>query len=124
MKYLVLIMIAFASIACESQQEKEAGIEVISPTDFALKMESLDNEILIDVRTPDEWEGGIIEGAVKINFFEEDFNAKIQKLDHSKPVFVYCKKGGRSAKAAKKLEEAGFKTIYDLAGGYDAWSTK
>ena len=46
---------------------------------------------------------------------------KIEKLDKDKPICVYCKKGGRSAKAAKRLKEIGFKKIYDLEGGITNW---
>jgi rhodanese-related sulfurtransferase len=42
-------------------------------------------------------------------------------LDKNKPVLVYCAAGGRSASAAKDLKKAGFKKVYDLEGGYDAW---
>ena len=45
----------------------------------------------------------------------------IQKLDKSKPVVLYCKGGGRSAKCAKKLKDAGFEKIYDLEGGLSKW---
>ena len=48
--------------------------------------------------------------------------AGTEKLDKSKPVFVYCKSGGRSAKASAKLEELGFKTIIQLEGGMMKWT--
>jgi rhodanese-related sulfurtransferase len=77
---------------------------------------------ILDVRTPEEWNGGIIKGAKKINFFDKDFNQQITSLDKTKPIYVYCKSGGRSGKAAKQLEKMGFTTIYNLLGGITAWN--
>jgi rhodanese-related sulfurtransferase len=52
---------------------------------------------------------------------KEDLKGNQKKLDKNKPVLVYCAAGGRSASAAKDLKKAGFKKVYDLEGGYDAW---
>lgn len=76
---------------------------------------------VIDVRTPAELEGGVIEGAANINFQSPTFDAELEKLDKEKPVFVYCQGGVRSASAAKKMKAKGFKEIYDLAGGFSKW---
>lgn len=77
---------------------------------------------LVDVRTPGEWAGGTIPEAQKINFRDSDFLEQMeQSLDKEKPVVLYCAAGGRSAGAAKKLSESGFKTIYDLGVGFRGW---
>jgi len=76
---------------------------------------------LVDVRTPQEWESGTIEGATKINFFDKNFQEQLMKLDKNKPVYVYCATGGRSGKAAKQMEKMGFKKVYNLNGGITAW---
>ncbi len=76
---------------------------------------------LIDVRTPAEYEAGTIEKAVNINIMDADFANQIDKLDKNRPVFLFCKVGGRSVRAATQLEEMGFITIYDMADGYLGW---
>lgn len=77
---------------------------------------------LVDVRTPQEYAKGHIEGAINIDFFEtEVFNKKFEILDKDKPVYIYCHSGGRSNKAAKLLLKMGFIKIFDLKGGYAAW---
>lgn len=82
----------------------------------------LKNDIqIIDVRTPAELEGGLIEGAKNINYQSSSFDAELDKLDRDKPIFVYCQGGVRSAAAAKKMKAKGFKEIYDLAGGFSSW---
>lgn len=79
-----------------------------------------ENIQLVDVRTPEEVAEGKIEGAVNY-IFEKNFKEKIQSLDKTKPVMVYCRSGRRSGICAKTLEEAGFKIIYDIDGGIKAW---
>lgn len=77
--------------------------------------------IILDVRTPKEFSEGHIDGAININYFDKDFADQVAKLDHSKPIYVYCHSGGRSAKAMTIMSGAGFTTIYNLLGGYTAW---
>ena len=76
---------------------------------------------VLDVRTPEEWAEGIIPNAKKMNFHDDDFASQVDHLDKTKPVFVYCKRGGRSASAAEILKEKGFTKVYNLDGGISAW---
>ena len=76
---------------------------------------------VLDVRTAQEVAGGTLPGAVNIDFFAPDFTKQLARLDKTKPVFVYCAVGGRSGKATQQLQQAGFKTIYNLSGGMQAW---
>ena len=59
--------------------------------------------------------------ALNINYYGNNFDKKIDELDKSKPIVVYCKSGGRSSKSALKLVEKGFEQIYNLRGGFDQW---
>ncbi len=76
---------------------------------------------LIDVRTPEEFNSGHLAGAQNLNLQAADFAQKINTLDKTRPVLVYCAVGGRSAKAASQFSKAGFKTVFDLKGGITAW---
>lgn len=77
---------------------------------------------LVDVRTANEFAQGALPGAVNVDFYATDFKEQLRQLDTTQPVFVYCAVGGRSSKAASQCEELGFVTIFDLKGGYKAWS--
>ncbi len=135
-KYISLsicFMLTFAAFSCKGQEQSKAKttteemsatpsgmIHRVGLADFK---EQLSPDVqLVDVRTPQEYEAGYIGHAVNYNINGPDFKAQVEALDKSKPVLVYCKMGGRSAKAAKVLKELGFSTIYDLEGGYSAWS--
>jgi rhodanese-related sulfurtransferase len=77
--------------------------------------------ILLDVRTPQEFNQGHIDGAINIDFMARDFNEQLKQLNTDKPVVVYCRSGRRSGLSSKNLTNIGFKEIYDLKGGTISW---
>jgi len=77
---------------------------------------------LVDVRTAREYKSGRIANAINIDLFRPGhFRLEFEKLDKTKPVFLYCRSGQRSQKAAKKLLKWGFTEVYDLEGGILKW---
>ena len=77
---------------------------------------------LVDVRTPREYKGGHIGKAINIDLFQGgSFRQAIEKLDKNKAVYLYCRSGSRSKKAAQKILDMGFEKVYDLKGGYMHW---
>jgi rhodanese-related sulfurtransferase len=75
--------------------------------------------VFVDVRQPEEWEDGIIPGAVKISLGElED---RLAELDKSKKYIMVCRSGGRSNRASNILLENGFADISNFQGGMMAW---
>ncbi|MGB0405531.1 MAG: rhodanese-like domain-containing protein [Fusobacterium sp.] len=122
--FLGLSLFAMAcvdSVSTSSQGGKQTTIIENVDVDMFKSLIAKNNGQIIDVRTPNEWATGIIKGAYKFNIFEDTFEKNINMLDKKKPVYVYCKSGGRSAKAAKKMKELGFQKIYNLKGGMNAW---
>jgi thioredoxin 1 len=98
--------------------------QVLMNTDqFKDKLGTVKDAQLIDVRTPGEYTEGHLSHAQNIDFKNAAFTENINKLDKSKPVFLYCLVGGRSAEAAKILKENGFNEVYDMQGGYLKWTT-
>ncbi len=116
MRYAILITLLFLfSMGCA--QSKSKPITEFSQNDTK-------SGILIDVRTPEEYSDGHIDNALNINWFDENFQKQFESIDKNETIYVYCKKGGRSAKAAHLLDSLGFKKVIDLEGGYDAYSNK
>ena len=119
-KIISLSLICLLFLSCQGQQTKT--VQTVDVTAFAEKLTATDKAQLLDVRTPEEFSSGHIENATNVNWNGDDFVAKAENYDKSKPVFVYCKVGGRSAQAADKLAELGFKEIYNLDGGIMKWN--
>ena len=96
-------------------------IEILEPEAFK-KAIAEKNVQLVDVRTSLEYKAGHIKDAVNIDFFDRaNFNENFAHFDRAKPIYLYCRSGNRSQRAAKKLVRIGFTEIYDLKGGYKAW---
>ena len=94
--------------------------EDLSAEEFAGRI-GAPNTVILDVRTPAETAGGVIDGAIELNYRAPDFAEKVAALDKDKTYLVYCAAGGRSAKACEIMQDAGFKEVYNLKGGYGAW---
>lgn len=70
--------------------------------------------IIIDVRTPEEFAAGHLDGAMLIDIKDASFDAKIAALDPNAEYIVYCRSGNRSAQAVARMREAGIANITDL----------
>tara|TARA_Y100000589_G_C27188213_1_gene643585 strand:- start:2076 stop:2831 length:756 start_codon:yes stop_codon:yes gene_type:complete len=123
----LFLSITILGISCSNSSSKNVDkiiktniIQHLEASVFEAKL-SKSNGILLDVRTEEEIRQGYIHGASFINLYDENFNQKINFIQKDKPVFVYCKMGGRSAKAAQELLSIGFKEVYNLTGGIQAW---
>ncbi|MGC4039631.1 MAG: thioredoxin domain-containing protein [Flavobacterium sp.] len=119
-KFFSLLLIAFLFTSCQGQTKD--AIKTIDKAAFAEKLKENKNPQLLDVRTPEEYSTGHIGNAANVNWNDDNFIVEAKKLDKTKPVFVYCKVGGRSAQAAAKLAELGFTEIYNLEGGIMKWN--
>jgi len=95
-------------------------LKEITPRELAQKLARGDDFDLIDVREPVEWEIAHIEGARLVPL--STFPGAISELDSSREIVVQCKVGGRSARAADALIAAGFRNVWNLAGGITRWS--
>jgi thioredoxin len=116
---IYLIILSFVILSCNGQTSK--NVTTIEAKAFAEKIAATPNPQILDVRTPEEFASSHIDNAKNIDWLSNDFVTNTAKFDKSKPVFVYCKSGGRSQKAAEKLSELGFTTIYQLDGGILKW---
>ncbi|MDA9107008.1 rhodanese-like domain-containing protein [Flavobacteriaceae bacterium] len=115
-----LIVLLFIPVFCFSQISKNK-YEILEYEIFKNDTQ-LKNILLIDVRTSEEYKEGHIEGAINIDFYQENvFNSYFKKIDNTKPVYIYCRSGNRSRKTSNKLIEMGFVKIYDLKDGYVSW---
>lgn len=122
LKFISLLLLSFLFISCNGQTSN--AVNTIDSKSFAEKLKTNENPQLLDVRTPEEYSVEHIGNAKNVNWNGDDFVAKVNSYDKSKPIFVYCKVGGRSAQAASKLAELGFKEIYNLDGGIMKWNAE
>ena len=101
---------------------QEKTIADLNVQEFLKKYHQTEGAILIDVRTQEEADQGMIDGAIVMDFYSDDFETQVKQLDTSKPYFLYCRSGGRSGEALRIFESLGFQEAYNMLGGYRAYS--
>jgi rhodanese-related sulfurtransferase len=112
---LAACALAFAAAA--------AGPATIEPKALSERIAWADPSLLLlDVRTPEEYAGGHLPGAVNIPHTE--LAARVAELDgaRERDIVVYCRTGSRTAQALEVLGKAGFKRLFHLEGDYVRWS--
>ncbi len=115
-------VLAMTSVQAEDEADKAVEkIDVHAAQEYAAQHE---NAVLLDVRTPAEYNMSHIPGAMNLNVQNDDFESMVAGLDKNKTYLVHCTKNpanGRSARALDTLQELGFKSLFSIEGGYVAW---
>ncbi|MFZ6000697.1 MAG: rhodanese-like domain-containing protein [Bacteroidota bacterium] len=114
--FIMLVILA----ACGGKKEgAETANILLTPQEFQDKFKP--EAVIIDVRTPEEFTSGNLPNSLNIDFKNPEFEQNISLLDKEKTYLVYCASGVRSGKAANLMIEKGFKSVYALDGGLNAW---
>ncbi|MEZ4795862.1 MAG: rhodanese-like domain-containing protein [Flavobacteriaceae bacterium] len=122
-RFIFFLLITSAiNFGCKETTTEES-IKLVTPDEMK-ELSQMDGVQLVDVRTPEEYQEGYIEGFQNIDFLSDTFLQDVEKLDKEKPVIVYCRSGGRSARCSKLMVEKGFKKVYDLDGGISKWKSE
>ena len=119
-RILLIVLVSILTFSCTSSNY---SITPVSQDEFKTLFANDSMLQIVDVRTLEEYNSGFIKGAVLLDVKQDGFLQKaINRLDNSKPVYLYCKSGSRSQKAASELiRSKKFKTIYYLKGGFTEW---
>jgi rhodanese-related sulfurtransferase len=98
-------------------------MEDLAQEEWVEQLANDDNAIVLDVRTEDEVEDGVIENAIHLDIYKgQAFIDALEDLDKSKSYYVYCRSGNRSGQACAIMEEMGFDKAYNLEGGILQWT--
>ena len=108
--FSLLFLISFFAFAQHSEREMFQSVAKINS-----------RSLLIDVRTPAEFKEGHLPNAVNIDWLSPDFNTSFDSIGKRKKIYVYCRSGKRSVKAASRLDSLGFIRVVNLKGGYKAY---
>lgn len=120
MKIRTLIIGAGLLFSAACAKSQQANIQHVQAVEFNELIEKGSGQ-LIDIRTPGEYNSGHIKGAVMIDFYAPTYKNGIDKLDKSKPLYIYCRSGSRSSKSIKLLQELGFTEVVNLRYGIIDW---
>lgn len=123
MKKILTCLLAALGLTTACGQQRSGAAENFENVEVAAFAELIadSNVVILDVRKADEFAEGHIKGAILIDQFQSDFVEQAQaKLPKDKTIAVYCRSGRRSANAAGKLADIGYKCV-NLKGGILAW---
>jgi len=116
-----------AEPAVSAPQDAESagaeGFATVSPQDAAAITDDPPADLVVlDVRTPEEFAEGHLEGAVLVDFYDTDFTEQLAALDPDVPYLVYCRSGNRSGQTLSIMDDLGFDSAVDVDGGIVAWA--
>ena len=115
----VLVLLLFPLLVFT--QEIDSFYELVSYDIYKNKISTKD-ALVFDVRTTEEFNLGHIKDSINIDFYDEKlFVDFFEKVNKTKPIYIYCRSGNRSKKSSEILKKIGFVKVYDLLGGYKNW---
>ena len=118
MNKVLLFFLLILSISCSNNNS------LIHDNMDILNLNKILNDkdiIVLDVRTSEEINAGYIPNSTFIDYYDDNFENKINLIDRSKKIYTFCKSGGRSVRAANILSKKGFQKVYNLEGGFMRW---
>ena len=115
MKMIILTILTALLLGCAEPQQDQTKVKQLTPLEFK-KQKMSSKAVLLDVRTPEEYAAGHLDGADNVDYRGGDFAKQMQNWDKDKVYYLYCASGNRSGKAAELLREAGFRHIYNIGG--------
>lgn len=121
---LSLLVGALLFSGAHAGEEANAAVDSIGVVSASEYVAQHDDAVIMDVRTPAEFDLSHITGAINANVQGDDFESLVAGLDKDKTYLVHCTRNpenGRSARALETLQHLGFKNLYSLEGGYLAW---
>lgn len=119
---LTLTMLVMLGAAACGGSSEETGIRVVSPDDFhEIYQNQPEDMVVLDIRTPEEYAAGHLEGSVLIDFYEPDFADRLFELDPDVPYLIYCRSGNRSGQTRAMMQEMEFTNVVDVRGGINAY---
>lgn len=118
---VIVLSIGFILTGCASAvaiDSPSVTSQLVNPGEYISDFDDPASHLLIDVRTPEEFTSGHIDGSVNIPV--EEMQGRLDEIPGDAPIVVYCRSGNRSATAARILTDAGYAPVYDL-GGIQDW---
>jgi phage shock protein E len=121
--FLLTLIFALTSqsLLIAADADKTKPVKHVNAVGAAKVLKDDSKVVVLDIRTPKEFKAGHIKGAKNLDFYEDDFEARLKKLETDKTYLVHCASGGRSTKALELFKKLGFKSVIHLDGGFKDW---
>ena len=115
------LLLIFLALFLSASLCAQVTVDVVAPKEFVKAQKKKKKNVILDVRTPQEYATGHLEGAILLDWRDNaNFVKEIESFDKSKKYYIYCRSGRRSNAAAKLMKSKGF-NVYDMQGGINNW---
>ena len=135
---MIVVIALFGLYSCQSKDSSKGAdmatekrvahtlknISAQEANDLIQQRKADPNFVILDIRTPQEFTQGRIEGAINLDFYAPNFKESLNALDKSKTYMIYCRSGNRTGKAIGIMKEQNFTEAYNMTGGIGAWAQK
>jgi rhodanese-related sulfurtransferase len=121
---ILILTLFFVVSACSSTATVDQQIADVSPAQAATIIEQSAGQAdfaILDIRTPEEFAAGKIEGSINIDFYASDFREQLDALDKDTHYLVYCNSGNRSGQSLSDFRDLGFTQVDNLESGIQGW---
>jgi phage shock protein E len=112
-KFILVLVVLMVSIAANAQQLIPVTSAQVEPLKKSEK-----NLVIIDLRTPGEYNGGFIANAQNIDTYSPDLVEQLNQLDKNSTYLIYCRTKNRSGSVGNYMVQNGFKKVYQMVDGY------
>ncbi len=124
----ILLLIIFSGFFFQSQSaQSDNHITALAPKQASELIEKHigdGNFVVLDIRTPGEYQSGHLQNSILIDFYSKTFLDQINRLDRQKSYLIYCRSGNRSSKSLNLFKELHFLKIYHLSSGINGWNSE
>jgi len=126
--FWTMALVLAAALAYRYMPRWRAKSPFVDASVLKRRLDSGDDVVVVDVRTPREFEKGHVPDAVNVPL--ADLPTRLPAVDadlaalKSEPVFIHCNAEARAAKGARTLRDAGFTDVTVINGGFTAWRRK
>lgn len=121
----IILLVAFSAfISLSSSAQSDQQFTAVSPKEASALIEKHKEDsdfVILDIRTPGEYQNGHIENSIMIDFYSKTFSEEVNRLDKGKTYLIHCRSGNRSTRSMELFKKLKFQKIYHLSSGINGW---
>ena len=122
---LTVTFLAFILLSPSAQSDQQ--FTVVSPKEASALIEKNEGNsdfVILDIRTPGEYQSGHIENSIMIDFYSKTFAEEVNRLDKGKTYLIHCRSGNRSTRSMELFKKLQFQKIFHLSSGINGWNSE
>ncbi len=122
---IVVVILGFWLLSPTAKTDQQ--IKAVSPKEASTLINQHIGDpdfVILDIRTPKEYQSGHIENSIMIDFYSKTFAADVSRLDKEKTYLIYCRSGNRSARSMELFKKLEFKKVFHLSSGINSWKSE